>query len=372
MLTWRRAAFGLLWLLCQPVVARNIPVAPPYLNIGGYVQWYMINGGRNLNINQQDFFRRVRLDLNGAFPKHWSYMFEYDFAYKGHFRNVWLDYHTDEFATRLGQQKMPFNSVYDQDSVYNWFNEWSMPTFALSPNFQRGGAFYFTAPAWTAACSFFIPSSELPASTFGQPIGSTQRLFVLPYHNNNNLWQLGVSNWYQHAFKGNRLILGAIPEATGYRPVFTIRTPIIDRVSRYDSFEAETLLQYQRFAMQSGAIFLFAPRLNTGTLKFSGWYSQFSFFATQTQLEYNQRFGVFTAPTTLHSAVQFVARVSGLNLNSHQFHGGSEVDVTVGVNNYLLNHLKFGLNYVIANVRGSETRPNGHTGIYTVNLQAVL
>ena len=66
---------------------------------------------------------------------------------------------------------------------------------------------------------------------------------------------------------------------------------------------------------------------------------------------------------------QLAFRLSDLNLNSHDIRGGRELDTTIALNAYFVNHIKLGVNYIYANVSHSDVTSNGHANIILTSFQ---
>ncbi|PIQ42415.1 MAG: hypothetical protein COV52_08800 [Gammaproteobacteria bacterium CG11_big_fil_rev_8_21_14_0_20_46_22] len=349
----------------------SVPIASPYINLGGFAQWYMPGGGDHYGVNHQSYFRRARLFADGKMNAHFSYKVEYDFAYYGEWRNIWVNYKRGDNNLRVGQQKVPFNSVYDQSPEHRWFAEMALPVQAFNPNFRRGVAYRFNHRDWQAAVSAFAPGTQSQAK-INHPYGSTQRFVWAPWHETGRVLQLGLGNWYQRIDHRRSFGYGTIPEATGYVPVATIRTGAISNVNHFDVASADAQWEYHRFASEMGYLYNHTSRTGAPNLDFTGWYAQFGAFIDDNTFTYSSAGGVFGAPKSMNHTVQAIVRLSELDLNSHDIHGGKELDTTIGLNSYFYKHLRLGLNYVFADVRDSQTTTNGGDNIVIANLQLMF
>jgi len=369
---WMLVGSCLLCFLLFESASADIPVYPPYIKISGFGQWYQPGNGNVFGVNHKGFVRRARLAAHGRLNSHFSYKVQYDFALGGNWRNVWVNYRGDVNALRVGQFKMPFNSAYNQSSMYAWFNELPLPVRAFNPGFKRGVSYHFLQPTWNVAASVFSLGTQ-SHRPIRDPYGTTQRLLYVPIHKKGQVVQLGVSNWFQSTNNDtHRVSFGSIPEASGYIPVRTVKTGIVNQVNQFDVLEAEGVFQYHRFASELGYLYNSTPRGNGPTLHFDGWYAQASVFLLPNTMKYDFVQGRLGRPLEMKSAYQLVVRFSQLNLNDHDVQGGKEFNATVGLDTYFLKHIKFGINYIYANVYQSSTTINGHDNIVLANLQLML
>lgn len=347
-----------------------IPVFKAHLKLGGYVQWHVIDGGNSLNLNHESYFRRARLYLSGRLDPKIHYKIEYDFAYPGNWTNIWISYKRAHNYFKLGQFYPGFNSIYNTSAVNLWFNERALPVKAFNPNYKRGITYHFLEKQWNLGASIFLPGTQTQ-DKIKKPYGATLRILYIPLHTKRKLFQVGIGDWYQYNNTSHVFQFSTIPEASGFRSVKTIKTPLLQDISYYNVFNTDSLIQYNRFASEIGYFHTQVSSGITHMLHFNGWYSQFSYFLTPNTLSYQMATGTFGAPHSLKQAYQMVFRISSLNLNSRDIHGGKEINLTLGLNTYF-SLFKVGVNYIYANVYHSVTSMNGVTNIILAKLQVVL
>ncbi len=354
-----------------PKANPNHPIYPRFIKLGGFEQWYQNTSSGDFPLNHQGYFRRARAYFYGDWGQHWSFKLEYDFARPANFKNVWLKYHNDWFLARIGQFKPLWNSNYYQSPKYDWFNELPLPVLAFKPGYSRGVAVQILRKHWNIAGSFFIPGTEKQVAVRG-PIGTTQWIHYVPWHKSGNVLQIALNNWYQKAQRNHNINYRSIPEARGYLALQSVQTGLINNINEYDTIDLDVIYEYNRFATKAGFIDNITPRSNASTLNFYGWYGEFSVFLTKDTLKYNYNSGALTSPVNMKFAVQALFRLSGLNLNDANIRGGKEIDATTGLDFYFLNHFKFGVDYIYAHVKESNTRINGSDHIVLAKFQLMF
>ena len=89
-----------------------------------------------------------------------------------------------------------------------------------------------------------------------------------------------------------------------------------------------------------------------GALSFSGWNIQGRYMLTGESHSYDVDSGNFCSftPNNIFGAVELAARYDFVNLNSKNLLGGTEHNVTVGVNWYINDNVRLSLNYIRADI----------------------
>jgi len=177
--------------------------AYPKVKAGIYVQWYTIDSNGDLDINHQDFLRRARLRIYGSFTPQVFFHITYDAALKGLWRGVWIRYKNEPDVFTLGQILVPWNSIYNENSAYSWFNELALPIDTFDPDYRDGVSYHYLQPHWSAAGSIFFASTRTEGGLVSSSVsdnsklGSTQRFLYFPDNKMGHVMMFGLSNWYQ-------------------------------------------------------------------------------------------------------------------------------------------------------------------------------
>lgn len=98
---------------------------------------------------------------------------------------------------------------------------------------------------------------------------------------------------------------------------------------------------------------LTGPRLGKGNVHFQGGHIQGGYVLTGESRIYDFATGTLggICPVSDCGAWEVVARASYVTLNDKDVHGGSETNVTLGVNWYINGNVRFAFNYIRANIR---------------------
>jgi phosphate-selective porin OprO/OprP len=166
---------------------------------------------------------------------------------------------------------------------------------------------------------------------------------------------------YSHIFSDARgLTIGSRPESRLVPSL--IQTPEIPGIDGGDRFGVELAWLEGSLSFQAEAIGLNIRRdQGFSNLFFWGGYAQVGYFLTGERRIYGRaagRFGrvipqnPFRPSARQWGAFQLAARVSTLDLNHSDIRGGQELNLTLGLNWYLLANLRLSANYVHGRVFG--------------------
>ncbi|HSW71445.1 MAG TPA: porin, partial [Gammaproteobacteria bacterium] len=95
------------------------------------------------------------------------------------------------------------------------------------------------------------------------------------------------------------------------------------------------------------------------TVRFQGWYFQGSWLLTGESREYTMADGTFSTikPTHCYGAWELAARYAYVNLTDGDIYGGSQHTLTLGVNCFYNEHVRFSVNYVRSNIHPAVIYP---------------
>ncbi len=114
------------------------------------------------------------------------------------------------------------------------------------------------------------------------------------------------------------------------------------------------------------AILAAQPLPYQGHVRFRGYNFQFRYLLTGEVHEYDARDGAFGKVniTSPYGAFEVAARYDFLNLNDKDVRGGSQHNVTVGLNWYITQEVRFSTNYIRAKIRQADHFGIGFTPRY--------
>jgi phosphate-selective porin OprO/OprP len=195
------------------------------------------------------------------------------------------------------------------------------------------------------------------------------RLTYCPVVELGNVWHFGVSAaWWEaptsyknrpYADKGNDF--SARPSARARNTPSLINTGPI-RANYTRQVNLEMARQFGSFLISGEYSNAYMHRVGSprGSLQFNGWSTQMSYILTGEVHEYDVRDGNFGTikPCGEYGAFEIAARYDFLNLNDKDLRGGTQHDVTLGLNWYVNNNVRLSANYVRASIHPSELLKN--------------
>ena len=192
-------------------------------------------------------------------------------------------------------------------------------------------------------------------------------------HETGDVWHFGVSGAWREidsAYKGANASLAATSPTYPVGAVFETRpsararntamlvstrranggNPI--RANNVRMFNVEMARQCGPFMLEGEYTSVFVHRiqdaLSLGNLRFDGWNVQTRYLLTGESHQYDVRDGNFGAvkPNSSYGAVEVAARYDFLDLNDKDVRGGSEHDITLGLNWFINQQVRLSANYL--------------------------
>jgi phosphate-selective porin OprO/OprP len=378
-----------------PAAAPAVAVAPaqdPQVNTKGRFEVTSADGESSFRLggrihfdgnwfsdtNDVDFgdgtqLRRAWIDIEGRVWGDWQYKLAYNLADSGRagFQDVYLQYSgLDRTLLRLGHFKEPLGLELLAASNNITFMERALPTVLL-PSRSVGAAVYRTFDSVTATLGVFGEgidklSDAADSSTAGLDEGwaTSGRLTFAPVRSDTQVLHFGASAGYRKANDyggtqvGTPLRLRQRPEAN----VTSIRLVDTGSIAEVD----DLLLWGLEAAWVNGPFSLQAEYMSMDIsrdgglpdLRFSGYYLFGSWILTGESRRYNFDRGVFTNPRVGAlagrggiGAWELAARFSQVDLSDRvggpgAVPGGEQSNMTLGVNWYPNDNLRFMLNWI--------------------------
>ncbi len=316
-------------------------------------------------------FRRARLAVGGIIYRDFEFMAEYDFAEveKGAFKDVWMAANNIPYVgtIRIGQYK-EFGSLdeltSDNDTV---FIERALPNvFAPSRNVGIGLTNAYFDKRMTASFGVFRDSGNDTATGGGNGnYAYTARITGLPYYyavknarvDKLQLVHLGAWTSYREN-NGGVNKLEARPE-NGLAPKYLTTFSQIGSIDSHTLFGAELGTIYGPFSAQAEYMFDQIDRAGTAeSVMMQGAYVQAAYLLTGEHRQYKNTAGTFDKVIPKRNfqivdgrgpgAWELALRYSYLDFEDENVHGGTQHDVTAGVNWFLNPNMRVSLNYVHA------------------------
>jgi len=326
-------------------------------------------------------FRRARLAATGNVSDRTSFMMEFDFAqFQARFVDVWMQFKDTPLGNvRVGRYRQPFGMT-ELTSIRELpFLERPL-LFALSPFRQTGVMLFDTAlderMTWAVSGYRYLSDNfgNDYADTGGYGLASRLTMLALDA-GDDRIVHLGVDYSYNDPGRDevlyaspNEFFVGQNPElgppGLSVLPVSGVPTFVntgIMPTDRTNLFNVEGAVSLGRLLLQSEARWAVVD-LKDGTQNtFPGAYAHLRYVLTGETIPYNRQAGVFgrvkpAQPADIAcgywGAWEVAARVSYLDLNGIGLPGPGRrlTDVTVGLNWYLSDHVKFQFNWIYADL----------------------
>ncbi len=352
------------------------------LRVGGRIQtdWAFFDQERSLrrvfgNEDDGTEFRRVRVNLQGTLYKDFLYRVEYDVAGDDsdpNLKDVYVALRNLPYVGKLqvGHFREAMGLERLTSSSYAMFMERALPN-ALLPG-RNMGVQLSDAPCGgrlTWALGLFKEVDDFPSdddSDSDQGYSVTGRITGLPWYaeEGRKLLHLGASYSHRNS-DGAKVRYRSRPEShlamnyldTSRYPGFTL---LDARADDMDLYGLELALLYGPFSLQSEYMSSHVDTTFNGDLHFDGYYVQAGYFLTGEHQPYKKAGAVFNRvqPNANFSltgergwgAWQLALRYSNMDLDAGLVRGGSEEDVTVGLNWHLNSDFRVMLNYVMADI----------------------
>jgi len=174
----------------------------------------------------------------------------------------------------------------------------------------------------------------------------TSRVTYAPIARKRQVVHLAASVEYRDMNGGSDYRVRSRPESALGR--YLVDTGLLGDVDQTVAFGAEGAVMYGPFSVQGEYMRVALDRSSSPNPDFDGWYVLGSWVLTGESRSYSRSRAVFSGvvPKRPWGAVELAARYSTLDLIDSGVYGGSENDVTVGLNWYIRENLRLMFNHV--------------------------
>ncbi len=309
-------------------------------------------------------FRRARLSIAGLVFGNVDYKIEYDFATgDAEAKDVFLGVRKIPYVqyVRVGHFKEPFSLEEVGSDSFTTFMERGLPNaFSPSRNMGIGILQEYLEQRMTVAGGGF---AEVDNTGFGfghdEGYNLTARITGLPIYEEQgrHLLHLGLS--YSHKLRHHRDITFSQRPESHLFPVTLVNTGAID-TDGVDLINPELAWVLGPLSLQAEYMHAFVSQAGNPNPQFGGFYVNASYFLTDGDMRaYRVAEGAFDRiiPKRTFSldgrgwgAWEVAARFSRVDLGSENVEGGTEDDVTGGINWYLNPVTRVTVNYVWAHL----------------------
>ena len=298
--------------------------------------------------------RRGRLFATGAIGDDWRFKAQYEFTAAGSagIQDLYIEYvGRPNLAGRVGQFTEPASLEDTMSSKYTTFMERALPIQALEPAPRRLGVDVRTwGESWQATLGGFGENAGVD-ETERDGYGGGARVSWAPCHNAGRILHAGLAANYR------------VPDGTGTmrfrgRPeshvddTRLVDTGPVTNVDHRVLFGLEAAGTWGPFSLQAEYLAVEVTRDDQAALWLDGYYVTASWILTGETRPYDPATGTFVRLRPAHDAGdggagawELAARLSRVDLDD-DLPGGTERNVTVGLNWYVNPYLRIMLNYV--------------------------
>jgi phosphate-selective porin OprO/OprP len=351
-----------------------------------------LKDGVHVENNDGTEVRRARIRLAGTFFKDWNFVGDYDFADNNvAIKDLFLGYKLPEKwgSLQVGQQKQSFSHevwASSNDMMFTERSSMSALTFpvidrAIGLRYDNGGV--INGMGWSTAVGAFgdTITANSNKSDADEGWGVAARGTFNPYLRKDKVIHLGLAGAYRQPNDH-----GDIMDKTDKGLEFSYETTHMSNLKLVDAglgnldhvalMGAEAAGMYGPFSVEGEYTRAWVQRNEDNgdpalsDLTFDGWYVQAGYTLTGESRTYQSKDGRFVRlkPHQNFSlnnggwgAWEVAARYGAVDLNDQDVLGGSQSDVTVALNWYVNENVRFMADWTrVLSVSDSEiTRTNG-------------
>ena len=300
--------------------------------------------------------RNFTIDMNGRFTKDWLFRFSWGgFTSGGRFSgsgafidDAYVSYNGfEQVALVFGQHDEPFGLESMSSSLVQTFMERGLPN-ALVPGTNLGASLSTYRSWWGLTAGVFAEDLSNGSDLSDQGYGFTGRIHFNPGHREDRVYHLGTSLSARDISDTDSFYYRRRPES-GLTDVRYVDTGDIFNPEHVYRYNIEAAVLAGPLSVQGEFIGVRNTReSNLEDLGFSGWYVFVSWFPTGSNRNYFSEEGIFGYPEikSKFGEIELAARYSTLDLTDKFVRGGTEENITLGINWYISRHTRMMLNYI--------------------------
>ncbi|HXH54457.1 MAG TPA: porin [Gammaproteobacteria bacterium] len=362
------------------------------------------------------YIRTADLYFEGGLAQDWTYNISLGLNANNRnmFGDTWISY------SGLAEN----NQIYFGRLSGNWFGldnansgTWNpfLERSLVATTFYPGDGIGFMTDFWSdsAGITFTAMKSDQSATnevpSMRDRWKGTVRATVAPVHEEGDVWHFGVSGAYRKlvdAVPTNKESAGVaffaspgakIRNATAMNSVVNTNsgnpqsvisgTEVPIQTNNVRMFNIDAARQIGPFMLEGEYTTAFVNRKGTqqfrqadgsivnvsqGNLQFNGWNIQTRYMLTGEYHEYDVRDGQFGSvkPCSEYGAIEAAARYDYVDLNDKNVRGGSQHDVTLGLNWFLNQNVRLSMNYIRASIHPANDQ--AHRNLDIIGLRAQI
>lgn len=324
----------------------------------------LVNRGTSNHVEANDGteVRRARMEMLGTFYQDWDFKSQFDFADNNvAVKDLFVQYNgIKDIEITAGQQKQAFSRELQESSNDLMFMERSLMDALNAPTVDRAiglnvGSFQ---KDWTAQLGVYgdtvTPNTQNNTADEGWAISS--RATYAPINEKTKVIHLGVAGNYRDPNASGNVAdhgLRLRSETSHMSNLFLIDTGTINNVSSIKMAGLEASGLYGPFTVGGEYTHMWLDRENGGdNYEFDGWYTEAAWTITGESRKYKKGKFYKVEPKNNFSfkngtwgAWELATRYSQADLNSGNIQGGEMSAITVAMNWYMNDNIRFMADY---------------------------
>lgn len=327
----------------------------------------LVENGNRVEANDGTEIRRARMEMIGTFFQDWDFKSQFDFADNNvAVKDLFVQYNgLKDIEVTAGQQKQAFSRELQESSNDMMFMERSLMNALNEPTVDRAiglnvGSFQ---KDWTAQVGIYgdsvQPFNKDDRNYNGQGDEGwaiNSRATYAPINEKTKVVHLGVAGNHRNPNSNNDLRDGQLrlrSETSHMSNLYLIDTGRISNVDAIDMVGLEATGLYGPFTVGGEYTHMWLDR-NTGSdnAEFDGWYTEASWTMTGESRKYKKGKFYKVEPKNNFSlknggwgAWELATRYAAADLNSGSIQGGEMSAITVALNWYLNDNVRFMADY---------------------------
>lgn len=312
--------------------------------------------------------RKARFAFKSVLNKNWYGEIDLDFAYsKLELKDVYIKYFRNNWNIKAGNFKEAFSMENTTSSRYLTFMERSLvnelapsrylgfQANAYGKNWLFTGGIHFQDIGNDEVVKFSQSANKDEGTDEGNSL--TGRAVFMPIQKQNTVLHLGAGISHRKSKTSDEIpdyYRASTRSLTSINRKKYLDTDDIENVESYNLYGFELAASWKNFMFQSEYIISELNRkTNYSDVKFNGFYAQAGVLLFGGLYVYNHKEGEFTQPDREKNwgEIELAIRYDYLNLNDFdaEIYGGAGEAITIGLNYYVNNNVKFVFNYSYLN-----------------------
>ncbi len=323
---------------------------------------------KHVEANDGTEIRRARMEFLGTFFKDWDFKSQVDFADNGvAIKDMFVQYNGMsklmdfmDLNVTVGQQKQPFSRELQESSNDMMFMERSVMDVLNAPTVDRAIGLNIASlnKDWTGQVGIFgdTVASNKESNAADEGWGISSRWTYAPINEKTKLIHLGVAGNYRAPNANDQVNdkgLKYTYETSHMSNLDLINTGTIQGINTIKMVGLEANGLYGPFTVGGEYTHTWLDRENGGdNLEFDGWYGEASWTMTGESRKYKHGKFYKVSPTKPFSiangglgAWELALRYAEADLNSGSIEGGQLSNLTVALNWYINDNIRFMADY---------------------------